>query len=157
GMAFTRISAAFPIVFIGCAIPLAAQTAPSPRATPAPRATLDKYCVTCHGDDLRAGDLSLQGLDPSKASEAAQTWEKVIRKLRVGVMPPLGAPHPSKVEVDALASYLETTLDRAYAANPNPGRAVMHRLNRAEYGNAVRDLLALSIDATALLPPDDES
>ena len=72
-------------------------------------------------------------------------------------MPPQGMPRPDKAGVDGLVSYLETSLDRAYAANPNPGRAMMHRLNRAEYANAIRDLLALDIDATALLPPDDES
>ena len=89
--------------------------------------------------------------------QGAETWEKVIRKLRVGAMPPQGMPRPDKATADGLASYLETSLDRAYAANPNPGRATMHRLNRAEYANAIRDLLALDIDATALLPPDDES
>ena len=89
--------------------------------------------------------------------DAAETWEKVIRKLRVGAMPPQGMPRPDKAATDGLASFLETSLDRAYAANPNPGRATMHRLNRAEYANAIRDLLALDVDATALLPPDDES
>ncbi len=72
-------------------------------------------------------------------------------------MPPPGAPRPDKATADGLATFLETSLDRAYTANPNPGRATMHRLNRAEYANAIRDLLALNIDATALLPPDDES
>jgi mono/diheme cytochrome c family protein len=131
------------------------QNAAIQKATP--RATLDKYCVTCHSNELRTGDLSLQDLDLNKAPEAAETWEKVIRKLRVGAMPPQGMPRPDKATADGLASYLETSLDRAYAANPNPGRATMHRLNRAEYANAIRDLLALNIDATALLPPDDES
>ncbi len=133
----------------------APQTAAVPKATP--RATLDKYCVTCHSSELRTADLSLQDLDPNKAPEAAETWEKVIRKLRVGAMPPPGMPRPDKATADGLATFLETSLDRAYAANPNPGRATMHRLNRAEYANAIRDLLALNIDATALLPPDDES
>src|SRR5579863_671166 len=110
------------------------------------KATVDKYCATCHSNDLRAADLSLQELDLSKAPESAATWEKVIRKLRVGAMPPPGAPRPDKATADSLASFLETSLDRAYAASPNPGRATMHRLNRAEYANAVRDLLALNID-----------
>ena len=121
------------------------------------KATLDKYCVTCHSQKLHTADLSLQDLDLNKAPEAAETWEKVIRKLRVGAMPPQGMPRPDKATADGLASFIETSLDRAYAANPNPGRATMHRLNRAEYANAIRDLLALNVDATALLPPDDES
>ncbi|HEY4364031.1 MAG TPA: DUF1592 domain-containing protein [Bryobacteraceae bacterium] len=120
------------------------------------KATLDKYCATCHSNELRTADLSLQDLDLAKTPEAAATWEKAIRKLRVGAMPPQGAPR-DKAAIDGLATYLETSLDRAAAANPNPGRATMHRLNRAEYANAVRDLLSLNIDATALLPPDDES
>src|SRR5581483_11114445 len=86
-----------------------------------------------------------------------ETWEKVIRKLRVGAMPPQGMPRPDKTAVNGLATFLEDALDRAYAANPNPGPASMHRLNRAEYANAIRDLLALDVDSTALLPPDDES
>jgi cytochrome c551/c552 len=121
------------------------------------KATLDKYCVTCHSQKLHTADLSLQDLDLNKAPEAAETWEKVIRKLRVGAMPPQGMPRPDKATADGLASFIETSLDRAYVANPNPGRATMHRLNRAEYANAIRDLLALNVDATALLPPDDES
>src|SRR5690349_13146894 len=123
----------------------------------AERALLDKYCVTCHSNKLRTGGLSLQGLDLGRVPETAETWEKVIRKLRVGAMPPQGMPRPDKAAMGGLASYIEGTLDRAYAANPNPGQAAMHRLNRAEYANAVRDLLALDVDSTALLPPDDES
>ena len=87
----------------------------------------------------------------------AETWEKVIRKLRVGAMPPSGMPKPSQADVTAFLSSLETSLDKAYAANPNPGHATLHRLNRTEYSNSVRDLLALDVDASTLLPPDDES
>lgn len=121
------------------------------------KALVDKYCVTCHSDKLRTGGLSLQTVDLTDVPKAAETWEKVIRKLRVGAMPPLGAPHPDGASLDGLASFLETELDRAASANPNPGRAGMHRLNRAEYANAIHDLLALDVDAAALLPPDDES
>jgi hypothetical protein len=121
------------------------------------RALLDKYCVTCHSDKLRTGGLSLQGLDLRHIPEGAETWEKVIRKLRVGAMPPQGMPRPDKAALGGLAAYIEGSLDKAYEANPNPGQATMHRLNRAEYANAIRDLLALDIDSTALLPPDDES
>jgi len=106
---------------------------------------------------LHTGGISLQDLDLNSVPANAETWEKAIRKLRVGAMPPQGMPRPDKAALDGLASFLETSLDRAYAANPNPGPATMHRLNRAEYANAIRDLLALDVDATALLPPDDES
>ena len=143
-----------------CASPLLAQQLAGSQtlsAQSAQRALLDKYCVTCHSNTLRTGGVSVQSLDLLNVSESAEIWEKVIRKLRVGAMPPQGMPRPEKVAIDGLASYLEGSLDRAYAANPNPGRATMHRLNRAEYANAIRDLLALEVDATALLPPDDES
>ena len=138
---------------------VAAQPLPAQPATAAAtqRALLDKYCVTCHSDKARTGGLTLQTLDLNRVPDQAETWEKVIRKLRVGAMPPQGMPRPDKAAVDGLATYLETSLDRAYAANPNPGRAIMHRLNRAEYANAVRDLVGLDVDAASLLPADDES
>ncbi len=120
-------------------------------------AVLNKYCVTCHSDKMRTGGLSLQGTDLSDVPRNAENWEKVIRKLRTGSMPPQGMPRPEQSAIDGLASFLESSLDRAAAAKPNPGHAAMHRLNRAEYANAIRDLLALDIDSTALLPPDDES
>ena len=130
-----------------------AQTAaPSPQ-----RALLDKYCVTCHNDRAKTGGLTLEKLDVTNIPANAETWEMVIRKLRVGAMPPSGMPKPSAPEVSALLSSLESSLDKAYAANPNPGRATLHRLNRTEYANSVRDLLALDVDASTLLPPDDES
>jgi Protein of unknown function (DUF1592)/Protein of unknown function (DUF1588)/Protein of unknown function (DUF1585)/Protein of unknown function (DUF1587)/Protein of unknown function (DUF1595)/Cytochrome C oxidase, cbb3-type, subunit III len=121
------------------------------------KTVLDQYCVTCHNDKLRTGGLSLQSADLGDIPPAAETWEKVIRKLRVGAMPPQGMPRPDAATLDGLVSYLESAIDRAYAASPNPGRASMHRLNRAEYAHPIRDLLDLEIDATALLPPDDES
>ena len=124
---------------------------------PAPAALLDQYCVTCHSQKLKTGGLSLQGADLTDVPKGAETWEKVIRKLRVGAMPPQGMPRPDKASLDGLASFFETALGRGYSAKPNPGHATMHRLNRTEYANAVRDLLALDIDSTALLPPDDES
>jgi cytochrome c551/c552 len=126
------------------------------RAQQAQTALVQKYCVTCHNDKVRTGGLSLQSVDLG-APKDAETWEKVIRKVRVGAMPPLGMPRPDAAALDGLASFLETSVDRAAAQNPNPGRASMHRLNRAEYANAIHDLLGLDIDSTALLPPDDES
>ena len=122
----------------------------------ASRAFLDQHCVTCHNARLRTADLALDRIDVADVSGAAPVWEKVIRKLRVGAMPPPGRPRPDAATVDTLVSYLETSLDRVAAASPNPGRTEMfHRLNRTEYRNAIRDLLALDIDVAELLPADE--
>jgi mono/diheme cytochrome c family protein len=121
------------------------------------RAVVNKYCITCHSTRLQTGGLVLQDLDLDQVPDAAEIWEKVVRKLRVGAMPPVGAPRPDAATYDALAAWLEQTLDHAAAANPDPGRPALHRLNRAEYANAIRDLLALDVDASSLLPPDDSS
>jgi mono/diheme cytochrome c family protein len=129
-----------------------AQESPAART-----ALLNKYCVACHSAKLRTGGLSLQDADLGNVPAQAETWEKVIRKLRAGAMPPQGVPRPDAASLNDLAAFLENAVDRSAAANPNPGRAAMHRLNRSEYANAIRDLLALDVDATALLPPDDES
>jgi mono/diheme cytochrome c family protein len=120
-------------------------------------AVVTKYCVTCHNDRMRTADLSLEHADLSDVPKSAATWEKVIRKVRAGMMPPAGMPRPDAETLDGFVGYLETSIDHVAAANPRPGRTAVHRLNRAEYANAIRDLLALDIDATALLPPDDES
>ena len=85
----------------------------------------------------------MQQIDTGNIPAGAEVWEKAIRKLRAGAMPPQGMPRPDKPTLDAFAASLETSIDRAAAARPNPGRAVLHRLNRTEYGNAIRDLLAL--------------
>ena len=119
------------------------------------RALLDKYCVTCHNQKAKTAGLLLDKTDISNVGPSAEVWEKVIRKVRGGLMPPAGAPRPDKAAAEGLVSYLETSLDRTAAANPNPGRALLHRLNRTEYGNAIRDLLGLEVDVTSLLPPDD--
>ncbi len=122
------------------------------------RAFMDTYCVTCHNDRFRTGELSLEKVELQNVVEGAETWEKVIRKLRTGAMPPQGAPRrPDPAAADNFVSFLEASIDRAAMAKPNPGRATVHRLNRTEYGNAIRDLLALDIDPTPLLPADDES
>ena len=138
--------------------PLAA-TAPAPTPSSAPhRALLDRYCVTCHNDRLQTADLALDNLDLEHVGEAPEVWEKVVRKLRAGIMPPSGRPRPDQPAYDGLATWLETALDHAAAASPDPGRTEpFHRLNRAEYQNAIRDLLALDIDITERLPPDDAS
>jgi mono/diheme cytochrome c family protein len=144
---------------------LASATTQTQRTTPAraepavagAQAVVDRYCVACHNARLKAGGLALDGLDVVQAARQPQTWEKVVRKVRTGMMPPAGAPRPDRATLDGLAAAVETTIDRAAAAAPNPGAPALHRLNRAEYGNAVRDLLDLPIDAAALLPGDDSS
>ncbi len=121
------------------------------------RAILDRYCVTCHNERLRTAELVLGAMDVGNVSEDAAVWEKVVRKLRTGAMPPAGMPRPDTATHDSFVTYLEAQLDRASAGNPNPGRTGVHRLNRAEYTNAIRDLLALEIDGGALLPPDESA
>ena len=130
----------------------------SPAAPPAAqnfRPVLDRYCVTCHNQRVKTAGLALDTMDLSNVAPSAEAWEKVVRKLRSGTMPPADRPRPDAATYDALASALETALDRAEAAHPDPGGPLLHRLNRAEYANAIRDLLALDVDAAALLPPDD--
>ncbi|MBI3049708.1 MAG: DUF1592 domain-containing protein [Acidobacteria bacterium] len=125
---------------------------------PSPRAVLGQYCVTCHNDTTKTAGLSLAALDVDRAGEHAEVWEKVVRKLRVRMMPPPGARRPAETAYDALVSHLETALDRAAAATPNPGRAeTFRRLNRTEYQNAIRDLLGVEVDVASLLPKDDVS
>ena len=119
------------------------------------RALLDRYCVACHNDRLKTAGLSFDGVNPSDLGEHSEIWEKVVRKLRSGTMPPVGRPRPEPPAIASFITSLETGLDRAAAAKPNPGRAPLHRLNRTEYANAIRDLLALEIDVRALLPADD--
>ncbi|MDP7338993.1 MAG: DUF1592 domain-containing protein, partial [Vicinamibacterales bacterium] len=134
-------------------------SAQAPSATPpaaSSRALLDQYCVTCHSDRLETAGLSLEQLDTADVHEGAEIWEKVIRKLRTGSMPPSTRPQPPAEERGALVSWLETSLDQAAQASPNPGRTeTLRRLNRTEYQNAIRDLLAIDIDAKALLPADE--
>ena len=124
-------------------------------------ALLARYCVTCHNPRLAARGtvpIELESVDLEDVPAQAEIWEKVIRKVRTGTMPPLGRPRPDAAAADRLAAWLETEIDQAAATRPNPGRTVpLHRLNRTEYQNAVRDLLALDVDAAALVPADDQS
>lgn len=132
--------------------------APSATDVPAVRATVSRYCVTCHNQRLKTAQLVLEGLDPAAPTSHPAEWEKVIRKLRAGVMPPVGSPRPTPAALTQLVDLLEHALDERASQQPNPGRpAPVHRLNRAEYRNAVRDLLALDIDVAAMLPPDSGS
>jgi mono/diheme cytochrome c family protein len=121
-----------------------------------PRAALNRYCVTCHNTRLKTAGLALDALQGADVPANAATWEKVVRKLRGGTMPPQGSPRPDAATYQALATWLETAIDGAARSRPRPGRVpAVHRLNRAEYSNAIRDLLAVEIDAAAFLPPDD--
>ena len=132
------------------------QAAP-PHVSPAfVRSTLNQYCVTCHNDKLRTGGFSLETLDTTKVVDATPSWEKVIGRLRAGTMPPARLPSPGQPTLAAVAGWLETTIDARAAANPAPGRPASHRLNRTEYSNAIRDLLAFDVDVRSLLPADDQ-
>ena len=131
----------------------------TPTGAPQVRAMLNRYCVACHSDRGAAAGLvpvSLQGVDAANVSAHAAEWETVALKLRSRMMPPVGRPRPDEATYDAVADWLEDELDRAAADDLNPGRTTVHRLNRLEYGNAVRDLLGIEVDPEGLLPPDDE-
>jgi len=119
------------------------------------RAVVDKYCVTCHNQKTKTAGLMLDKVEQADLAAGAETWEKVIQKIRGGMMPPAGMPRPDRATIDTFLASMENQLDQAYFANVNPGRVGLHRLNRAEYGNAVRDLLALDVDVSSLLPADD--
>jgi len=136
-----------------------AQAAPvAARGTVASeQALVDKYCMTCHNDRTKSGNLTLAGLDVGRPGDHPETFEKVVRKVRAGLMPPSGMPRPDRATADGFVASLETALDRAAASRPNPGSRGLHRMNRAEYANAIRDLLDLDVDVTTLLPADDSS
>ncbi len=132
-----------------------AGSALSPAGAELLQTTVRRYCLACHNDRTRTAGLSLQGVDPYRVAEHAAVFEKVFRKLRAGEMPPAGRPRPAAADAASLATWIETALDRAAAENPNPGAPAIHRLNRAEYRNAVRDLLGLDLDHARDLPADD--
>jgi hypothetical protein len=121
------------------------------------RELVTKYCLTCHNDKSKTGGLSLEKLDVDHPAADAETWEKAIRKLRAGLMPPAGMPRPDRAALDAFRSSVEKSIDLAAAQNPNPGVTALHRLNRAEYANAIRDLIAIDVDSSTILPADDSS
>jgi mono/diheme cytochrome c family protein len=118
---------------------------------------LSRYCFTCHNSRAKTGGLALDAVDLANIPAGAEVWEKVVRKLQAGAMPPLDAPHPDQATLDRLRTTLVGALDQAAAAAPNPGRPTLARLNRTQYANAVHDLLALDVDPALLLPPDDSS
>jgi hypothetical protein len=120
-------------------------------------ATMRQYCRGCHNDRVKTGGVSLDGIEYGHLAPHAETLEKAVRKLLVGAMPPRGAPRPAATELLALRSGLEAALDREAATHPDPGRAILRRLNRTEYANAIRDLLDLEVNVSALLPVDNSS
>jgi mono/diheme cytochrome c family protein len=155
------------------AVAVSVQSSGAPQQTPAavpntppvvssnapvssPRAVLDAYCVTCHNQRLRTAGLALDTLDVTTPGANPDVWERVIEKLRARAMPPPGLRRPDPATYQAVAGWLETEIDRAWAANPNPGRInAVHRLNRTEYNNAIHDLLAIDLDVRTLLPGDE--
>ena len=132
-----------------------------PVPTPVPasgnpyRNLLDRYCVNCHNQQLKTAGIEFDTMDLARAADDAPVWEKVVRQLRTGMMPPEEMPQPPAEERSAFSSWLESALDRAAETDPNPGRPAAYRLTRTQYANAIRDLLALEIDGPSLLPPDD--
>jgi len=120
-------------------------------------ATIERFCIDCHNDAERTGELTLEHAALTDVGAHAEIWETVVKKLRGRMMPPAGEPLPDAAATDELVAFLEQRLDAAAAAHPNPGVKSLHRLNRNEYGNAIRDLLALDIDASAYLPNDSEA
>src|SRR5580765_5376101 len=133
------------------------QAAPARTTPESARKVLDQYCVGCHNDKARTANFSLQTVDLSAAGDHQEVWERVIRKMRAGMMPPAGLPRPPLAAYNGVRDWLEAEIDQKAAAHPNPGSIVLHRLNRAEYANAIRDLLDLEIDVASLLPPDDSA
>ena len=145
-------------VLLGLATTVSLQAADAPASVEWQRALLDQYCVACHNDQTQMANLTLQTVALDQVGHLANevgVWERVALKLRAREMPPVGLPRPATTDYDRLASWLEVSLDNAAGLAPNPGRPVIHRLNRAEYTNAIRDLLALEIDGREHLPADD--
>ena len=128
-----------------------------PMAPAAEKALLGQYCVGCHNQKLKSGGLALDNLDLNQVGENAEVWEKVVRKLRAGMMPPLNARRPDATAYESFIEGLETQIDKSAATKPNLVPPGVHRMNRVEYANAVRDLLGLDVDPAAYLPVDDAS
>jgi hypothetical protein len=131
--------------------------AAAPAAAIQPEALVKQYCVTCHNQRLKTGNLALDGAELSNIPATAETWEKVARKLRAGQMPPAGVPRPAPADLTRLVAHVESSIDKAAATHPELRGPAIHRLNRSEYANAVRDLFAVSLDMAAMLPPDEEA
>ena len=142
-----------PVLAVAAAFCSLAAT--SPFAPADAQKMVRRYCIGCHNEQQKTGGVSLAGIEPAAVAQGAATWEKVLRKTRSGEMPPVNLPRPQPEDRQAFTNWLERELDAAAKARPDPGAPVVHRLNRAEYTNAVRDLLALDLDHGATLPADD--
>src|SRR5436190_3431568 len=152
----TGIAAAAVLFFLVVAMPAPVNTqAPAPAPASPQQALLNQYCMTCHSDRLKTGGLALSSLNLDDPTQSAEVAEKVIRKLRGGLMPPGGARRPDAHTSAEFVSWLENKIDAAPVASHQPGRVPLRRLNRREYGYAIHDLLGLDIDATAWLPADN--
>ena len=139
------------------AIGAAGQSKPVQMSATAQRALLDQYCVSCHNQKAKTGGLALDTVDLARPADNAETLEKVIRKLRAGMMPPAGSKRPDAAAYAALTSSIESSVDQAVATRPAVVPPGVHRVNRVEYANSVRELLGLEIDPAAFLPVDDAS
>ena len=154
------VAAAGLLVAGGIALTVNAQQAPGGPAaiTSPPLALVEEYCLSCHDEDHKKADLALDVIARETVPAHPDVWEKVVRKLRARQMPPVGKERPDETTYDAVIAALERSLDRAAAADPNPGRtATIRRLTRTEYQNAIRDLLALDVDVASMLPADESS
>src|SRR5580700_10299342 len=144
------------IAFMISLVPAYSQTTAKPVSPlAAEHALVQKYCAGCHNDKVMAGGMTLTALDLSHPWQNSELAEKAIRKVRAGLMPPASLPRPGAAEMKVFAASLENSIDAWAKLHPNPGRPALHRLNRTEYANSIRDLLALDIDPAALLPVDD--
>src|SRR5579862_6357922 len=141
------------VLFVCLAAPSLLSAAPATDGGSSP--LISKYCVGCHNEKVKTAGIALEIAAAAPVAGDAGVWEKVLRKIRTGEMPPRGLPRPAEDESRAFTRALESELDKAAAAHPNPGRPAIHRLNRAEYNNAVRDLLGLDLNLAADFPPDD--
>ncbi len=151
-----RIHHSLQIVYAICILAVTGVTHAQQSSGSPQRALLDKYCVSCHNETMKTAGLMLDQANIDDISQTPQIWERVIMKLSLRAMPPVGMPlRPSEAEYDSMLAYLQSGLDRLAEKNPEPGRVTAHRLNRTEYANAIRDLLQMQIDSTTMLPPDN--
>ncbi|MBZ5601881.1 MAG: DUF1592 domain-containing protein [Acidobacteriia bacterium] len=137
--------------------PAAAPQQTGPMTLTAQKAMVTQYCSGCHNDKLKSGGFTFSKVDLAKPGDSAEQLEKVIRKLQAGMMPPAGMPRPNAATVKGFVTAVSNGVDQAAAAHLNPGRPPLHRLNRTEYANSIRDLLKVDVDVSQLLPPDDSS
>ena len=147
------LSGGLAVLSVSVAFAQTARVAP----LPAHNAMADKYCAGCHNDKTKSGGMSLANVDFANPAKHAEQLEKISVKVRSGMMPPVGMPRPDAATAKAFVAEMESGIDKAAAASPNPGRPILHRLNRTEYANSIRELLDIDVDVEGLLPADDMS